>query len=257
MLIGAHLSASDPLKGAAERDADVVQIFISNPQSWKAPTPREDAEELRESGMPIYVHAPYIINVATGNNRVRHPSRKLLQQTCEAAGWIGAKGVIVHGGVCLTDEDPREGFARWRKALEQLETDVPVLIENTAGGNNSMCRRFDTIEGLWEAIDGVDVPVGFCLDTCHAHASGEPLDSAVERVLKIVGKIDLVHCNDSKDPAGSGRDRHENLGQGEIDPDLLVEVVRSSGAPAVVVETPGEAEDQAVDIAWLRQRLEQ
>jgi deoxyribonuclease IV len=101
----------------------------------------------------------------------------------------------------------------------------------------------------------VDVPLGFCLDTCHAHAAGEPLEGAVERVRERVGRIDLVHCNDSKDPFGSGRDRHANLGTGEIDPDLLVETVRASGAPVVIVETPGDAEDHAADIAWLRERL--
>jgi deoxyribonuclease-4 len=94
--------------------------------------------------------------------------------------------------------------------------------------------------------------VGFCLDTCHAHASGEPLEGVVERVLGITGRIDLVHCNDSKDPAGSGRDRHQHLGQGEIDPELLVEVVRTAGAP-VIVET--EPEGRKDDLAWLRDRL--
>ncbi len=93
---------------------------------------------------------------------------------------------------------------------------------------------------------------GFCLDTCHAHASGESLETAVDRVLAITGRIDLVHCNDSKDPAGSGRDRHTHLGQGEIDPELLVEVVKSAGAP-VVVET--EPEGRPADLAWLRSRL--
>jgi deoxyribonuclease IV len=254
MLIGAQISNRAPLKGAAERDADLIQMFVSNPRGWKAPVRRADTEELLEADIPIYVHSPYLVNIAASNNRVRHPSRKILQQTCEAAGWIGAKGVIVHGGYCLKDEDPIEGFMRWRKALEQLETDVPILIENTAGGDNAMCRYFDRLEVLWKALDGVDVPLGFCLDTCHTHAAGEPLETAVERVTSIVGKIDLVHCNDSKDPAGSGRDRHENLGKGQIDPDLLVEVCRQADAP-IVVETPGTVEDHAKDIAWLRERL--
>lgn len=254
MIIGAHVSPKDPLGAAAERQADVVQFFLSNPQSWRIPRHRPDADKLRASPLPLYVHAPYLVNIPSGNPRVRHPSRKMLQETCAAAGEIGAEAVIVHGGYCLADEDPAEGFGRWRRTLERLETEVPVFIENTAGGTNAMCRGFDVLERLWEVLQGVDVTLGFCLDTCHTHASGEDLATAVERATAIVGRIDLLHCNDSKDPAGSGRDRHEHLGQGEIDPDLLVEVVSRAGAP-VIVETPGEAQAQAADIAWLRERL--
>lgn len=254
MLIGAHVSNRTPLEAARDRKADVIQFFLSNPQGWKVPTTRPDADELRAADVPIYVHSPYLINLASGNNRVRHPSRNMLQKTCEGAANIGAAGVIVHGGHCEDAEDPAEGYARWRKALERLETTVPVLIENTAGGGNAMCRQFDRLGALWEAIADVDVPLGFCLDTCHTHSAGEDLETAVERVTAIVGRIDLVHCNDSKDEAGSGRDRHANLGEGRIDPELLLHVVKAAGAP-VLVETPGEAVEHAADIEWLRARL--
>jgi len=252
MRIGAHVPAGDPLAEAIARQADCVQFFLSNPQSFKAPLPRDDAERLRASDIPLYVHAPYLINVATGNNRVRIPSRKILQDTCDAAAVIGATAVIVHGGHVDGDTPAEDGFANWRKALERLETDVPVYIENTAGGTNAMARHFDMIARLWAALDGFDV--GFCLDTCHAHAAGENLLDAVERIMATVGRIDLVHANDSKDPAGSGRDRHEHFGEGQIAPDALVAVVRTAGAP-VVCETPGGADAQAGDIAWLRDRL--
>ena len=82
------------------------------------------------------------------------------------------------------------------------------------------------------------------------------LEHVVERLTAAIGRIDLVHANDSKDEAGSGRDRHENLGRGRIDPDVLVAVVAAAGAP-VIVETPGDAAGQAADIAWLRERLRQ
>jgi deoxyribonuclease-4 len=105
---------------------------------------------------------------------------------------------------------------------------------------------------LWDAIG--DHEVGFCLDTCHAHAGGEDLLGLVDRVKAITGRIDLIHCNDSKDPFDSGRDRHDNLGSGMIDPELLIAVVRAAGAP-VIVETPGDAEGQAADIAFLRGKV--
>jgi deoxyribonuclease-4 len=118
-----------------------------------------------------------------------------------------------------------------------------------------MARKFERIARLWDALDGLadlDRQVGFCLDTCHAHAAGEDLADAVDRIKSITGRIDLVHCNDSRDAFGSGADRHANLGNGTIDPDLILSVVRAAAAP-VVVETPGEG--QAGDIAWLRDKL--
>jgi deoxyribonuclease-4 len=255
MRIGAHVRSDDPLAAAAERGADVVQVFLSAPQQFKGPKPREDAADLRASDLAIYVHAPYLVNVATTNNRVRHPSRQLLDKTVRAAEDIGALGVIVHGGHLPEGDDVAEGYANWRSTLERLETSIPILIENTAGGNNAVARHFDRVGRLWETLDGIETPFGFCLDTCHTHAAGEKLDDAVARIVAITGRIDLVHLNDSKDEFGSGRDRHENLGHGAIEPALLLEVVRGAGAD-VIVETPDtDVTDQAADIAWLRERL--
>jgi len=250
--IGAHVPAGDPLAEGAARSADLVQTFLSNPQSWKAPKPREDAAAIAASGMPFYVHAPYLVNVGSGNNRVRIPSRKILSDTLEAATAVGAAGVVVHGGHLEDDEDLAVGFDRWRKALDAVDITVPILLENTAGGGNAILREVAHYGPLWEVIG--DYGVGVCLDTCHAWAAGEDLATVVERVRAATGRIDLVHCNDSKDPLDSRRDRHENLGDGEIPGDLLVGVVRSAGAP-VVVETPGGAAEQGADIAWLRERL--
>ena len=252
MLIGAHIPNTAPLEAAAVRGADCVQFFLSTPQGWAAPKRRDDAGELRASPIPVYVHAPYLINVVSPNNKIRIPSRKNLAQTCEGAAEIGARAVIVHGGHVTTDDEIDEGFGRWRTTLERLESDVPLYIENTAGGDHAMTRHLDTIARLWEHLDGFDV--GFCLDTCHLHAAGEELVDAVDRVRATIGRIDLVHCNDSKDEPGCGRDRHENLGAGRIKPELMVEVVRAAGAP-VICETPGDADAQAADIAWLRERL--
>lgn len=252
ILIGAHTGGQKPLAEAAERDADLVQFFLGDPQGWKKPPPREDAADLAGSEIPIYIHAPYLINVASANNRIRIPSRKNLQTAADAAAEIGAAGLVVHGGHVTDDEDVAEGFPRWRKALDLLETDVTVLIENTAGGGNAMAREVETIARLWEHIG--DTGVGFVLDTCHAWAGGEDLETIVERVRAATGRIDLVHCNDSRDPFNSRRDRHANLGQGEIPGELLRGVVAAAQAPAVV-ETPGAATAQAADIAWLRESL--
>jgi deoxyribonuclease IV len=247
MRIGAHVKMEDPVEAAAATGADLVQIFLSDPQSWKKPESRADADFLRSWDMPVYVHAPYLVNLASPNNKIRIPSRKILQQCCDAAADVNATAVIVHGGHVEAGDEETNGFERWVKGLEQLETTVPVYLENTAGGDHAMARKFDTLAGLWEHI--APFGIGFCLDTCHAHAAGESVVDAVERILGITGRIDLVHCNDSKDPEGSGRDRHENLGKGTIAAEVLAEVVRRAAAP-VVCETP--AEGQAEDIAFLK-----
>jgi deoxyribonuclease IV len=254
--IGAHLHDGDPLAHAQAIDADAVQFFLGDPQGWKAPTFPVPPDELRagfeRAGVDAYVHAPYVINVASPNNRIRIPSRKLLEQQLTAAASAGAKGLIVHGGHVTAGADPEEGYDSWRKAIERIDRPLPMLIENTAGGDGAMARGLDAIARLWDAIgdaaNGGDV--GFCLDTCHAFASGEDLATVVSRIKAITGRIDLVHCNNSRDEFGSGRDRHAGMESGQIDPAQLVEVVRSAGATAIC-ETP----DAAADVRWLRAKL--
>lgn len=262
LAVGGHGDQLDPLAEAAAREATLAQFFLGDPQAWKGPVVVYDggAPALKaaaeDAGITLYVHAPYVLNVATSNNRIRIPSRKFLQQTVDVAAEIGAAGVIVHGGHVLKDDDPAIGFDNWRKCVERLDLAVPLLIENTAGGDNAMARQLERIARLWDAVTSAPASesVGFCLDTCHAHAGGEKLDGLVERVLAITGRIDLVHANDSRDAFDSGADRHANFGQGELDADALVDVVRQARAP-VVVETPGGREGQAADIAWLRGQL--
>jgi deoxyribonuclease-4 len=255
MRIGAHVDPTDPLAAAAARGADAVQFFLTDPQGYKSPVPRADAEELKASEVDIYIHAPYIVNVATLNNRIRIPSRKLLVAHAKAAAALGARGLIVHGGHVGEDADLAVGFDNWRKTFAYAEKEgglpLPVLIENTAGGDHAIARRFDNLARLWDAVG--EFGAGFCLDTCHAHAGGEDLLNIVDRVKSITGRIDLIHANDSKDDFDSGRDRHDNLGNGKIDPALVVAVIRAAGAP-VIVETPGGAEGQSADIALLREQ---
>ncbi|WP_043497744.1 deoxyribonuclease IV [Georgenia sp. SUBG003] len=260
--IGAHVDQEDPVGEALARGADLAQFFLGDPQGWKGPEVRYPggAAALRsaaeEAGITLYVHSPYVINVATTNNRIRIPSRKLLQQHLDMAAEVGAAGLVVHGGHVLKDDDPAKGFDNWRKCIDGLEMPVPLLIENTAGGNRAMARGLERLEQLWGSVleaDGGDT-VGFCLDTCHAYAGGEPLPGIVERARAITGRVDLVHANDSRDAFDSGADRHANLGEGSLDPDELADVVRAAGAP-VVVETPGGVAEHGADIAWLRERL--
>ncbi|WP_018684302.1 deoxyribonuclease IV [Actinokineospora enzanensis] len=256
MSIGAHVRDDDPLAAAHERGAEVVQFFLADPQDWKAPKPHPRTDELLATDLTLFVHSPYVVNLASTNNRIRIPSRKLITQHAEAAAKVGAQGLIVHGGHVNKGEDPQVGIDNWRKFFERQHAEggfgVPILIENTAGGDNAMARRFDMLARLWDAV--AEFGAGFCLDTCHAFAAGEDLVGIVDRVRSITGRIDLVHLNSSRDEFGSARDRHDNIATGTIDADQLVGVVAAAGAP-VVVETP--AEGQAADIAFLREAVGQ
>jgi deoxyribonuclease-4 len=236
---------------------NAVQFFLGDPQDWKAPAfpggrePAQVRAEFEAADVTAYVHAPYIVNVASPNNRIRIPSRKILEQQLNAAASIGAAGLIVHGGHVMASTDPAEGYDSWRKAIERIERPLPMLIENTAGGDGAMARSLDNIARLWAAVtDGGGDDVGFCLDTCHANSAGEELATIVDRIKAITGRIDLVHCNNSRDEFNSGRDRHAGLTSGTIDPAAIVAVVQAAGAN-VICETP----DPAADVRWLRSQL--
>jgi deoxyribonuclease-4 len=218
--IGAHVDQTDPIAEAQARQAPLVQFFLGDPQGYKGP-------EVRFAG---------------GAAALR------------AAAEIGAKGLIVHGGHVNKTDDPAKGFDNWRKAIEATDIKIPLLIENTAGGDNAMARHLDRIAGVWDAISHADgfEKVGFCLDTCHAGAGGIELPTAVEKVRSITGRIDLVHANDSRDAFDSGADRHANFGNGQLDEHDFAGVVREAGAP-VICETPGGAAEHQADFAWLRE----
>ncbi|MET0967140.1 MAG: deoxyribonuclease IV [Nakamurella sp.] len=259
-MLGVHVGAreddADPLDEAKTSGADGVQIFLADPQGWKTPKPHPHTAELKGSDLQVYVHAPYIVNVATTNNRIRIPSRKLLLTHAKAAAAIGAKGLIVHGGHVLANDDQAVGYENWRKVFERQQEDggfpLPILIENTAGGDKAMTRHLESIAKLWDMVG--EFGAGFVLDTCHAWASGIDLATAVADVKAITGRIDLVHCNNSRDEAGSGRDRHAPLASGEIATQALIDVVQAAGAP-VILETPGGPDERASEITLLRDAL--
>ena len=240
-----------------------MQFFLGDPQGYKGPEIRYagGAAALRaaaeEAGVDLYVHAPYIVNVATTNNRIRIPSRKLLQQHMDAAAEIGAKGLIVHGGHVNKDDDPTVGFDNWRKAIEATDIKIPLLIENTAGGDNAMARHLDRIAGrVGRDLRGRGRRPRSASASTPATPGPAASSSATRsrRSARITGRIDLVHANDSRDDFDSGADRHANFGQGHLPADEFAGVVREAGAP-VICETPGGAAEHLADFAWLREHL--
>lgn len=255
MRLGAHVrSDEDPIGAGRRLGAEVVQLFVVNPQGWDKPGPHPRAQEIRDSAIDVVVHSSYQINVASLNNRLRIPSRNAVAQQAKAAADIGAFGLVVHGGHVKAGEDIATGVDNWRKLFagqaDKGGFEVPILIENTAGGQHAIARHFDAIGRLWDAVG--DFGAGFCLDTCHAWAAGEDLVGITERIRGITGRIDLVHLNSSREQFGSGVDRHANIADGIIEPELLLEVCRRAEAP-VVLETP--VDGIADDLRFLRKNL--
>ena len=140
MRIGAHVrDDTDPVGTATELGAEVVQLFVTDPQGWTTPAPHPQAAELRAADLDVVVHSSYVINVASLNNRLRIPSRKAVLQQASAAAELGALGLVVHGGHVRSGEDVADGVANWRKMFERQAADggfpVPIWVENTAGGD--------------------------------------------------------------------------------------------------------------------------
>jgi deoxyribonuclease IV len=259
--VGAHVPTRDPAGQAALRDAACVQVFLSSPQQWLAPRLRGDEAQLRAlsaAELPVVVHAPYLINLASPSPKVRAASVQMLQQTLDAAGRIGAHGVVLHAGQAGTHSSFDEGLTRWLTAAEQVSSDTPVWIENLASGTSAMGRYADDWIALIHAAQSLGTfPVGVCLDTCHAWAAGEVEDVAsaaryVSELVSRLGPLDLVHCNGSRDDAGSGRDRHANLDSSTAPVEVIEVLTVGSYAPLVVVETPGGPDAHAADIALAR-----
>ncbi|MCD0446054.1 deoxyribonuclease IV [Glycomyces sp. A-F 0318] len=264
--IGAHVPVAGGLvrKGlvkAAEIGAETLQVFVGSPRGWAPPRVDEDvAAQFRRQcaaeGWPVFVHAAYLVNLASPAAEVVERSVGNLRTAMAAAGLLGAAGVVVHAGSSI-DGDRAAALRRlgpvFRRVLDGAPPSVRLLVEPTAGGANWTAS---TLRSAGEYLDAVGTDaVGLCLDTCHLHAAGEDLadpeglDASLRALTAAVGpgRIGLVHLNDSKDPRDSRRDRHESLGLGRLGDEGLRTVMSTpllSGVP-LITETPAHARDVA------------
>lgn len=259
MRLGAHLPTRDPLATADRLGLDVLQLHLSSPRTWQHPIRRDDAGELRRSERVVSVHAPYLCNPASADPQVRERTAALLQATLDAAATVGAGGVVVHAGSAGVQGSIDDAVMRWCELLPRLHGTVPLWIENTASGSASVGRHLDSVARLFTALrhlPSAQIRIGACLDTAHAYvadaAAADKPGEWVRRFVEATGGVDLVHVNDSAAPAGSGRDRHANLGAGVMGLACLAEMIAAAHAPAAVIETPGEDERRAQDIEILR-----
>ena len=281
-LIGSHATvtgglAAGGLSYAAEVGAEVIQVFVSNPRGWAA-GPGDAAEDarLRESGMPVFVHATYLVNLGSGSPEVAARSADAVAYALRRGAEIGARGVVVHAGSAAgwTGERAREQALRQigelaLPLLDKLGEDDPdLLFEPMAGQGQMLCARTGDVATYLAAVEH-HPKAGLCLDTCHLFAAGHDL-AAPGGVAAMLGELGtaagipagtagrtrppvrLVHANDSLLGRGSKRDRHEAIGAGQIGTGPFRELLAALPDVPFVVETPGGKAGHARDIATLR-----
>jgi deoxyribonuclease IV len=276
--IGAHVFAAGGLAStglvyARRINASVMQVFVTNPRGW-APSPGDPRQDerlrsgLAEDKMPLFLHAPYLVNLGSPAETTRVNSVQALRHALVRGTALGASGVVFHAGSAVNSPRRQEALAHSRELLLpllDLAASQPggprLLVEPTAGGGGALASTVDSLAGYLDAHDQ-HPGLGVCIDTCHLFAAGhdvaEPggMRQMLTALAKAVGRhrLGLVHANDSRDPCGSQRDRHQSIGRGMIGAEPFAELFRhpvTRGVP-VLVETPGTAEDHSRDLALLR-----
>jgi deoxyribonuclease IV len=274
--VGAHVFVGGGLCSVglpyADRiGAEAVQVFVSNPRGW-ASSPGDPAtdESFREHcdtrRMPVFVHAPYLCNFGSPTEATREKSAAAVRHSLSRGARLGARSVVVHAGSAVEKGGRDVALKMMRELvlpiLDDIGDDDPtLLVEPTAGGGEPLAATIDDLAAVFDALES-HPRLGVCLDTCHAFAAGHDLASpggvrsTLNALVRAVGRgrLGLIHANDSKDPLGSGRDRHTNIGTGLIGTEPFAELFRhpaTRGVP-VLVETPGDVAAHQRDLATLR-----
>ncbi len=280
MLIGAHVSPAGGLPKAVERGVErgcrAIQIFNQSPRMWKPTRYGEQDFAAFRAAMDdsevdaVLIHAVYLLNCGSEDADIRAKSLTSLIHSLRIGDAIGAAGVVLHPGSALrgpVQPAIARAGALFREALAESAS-CPLHLENTAGAGGTLGRSFEELAALIEAGGG-DARLGICLDSCHLLASGYDvrtiagLEQTLERCDEVVGldRLGSLHLNDSQTPLGSNRDRHANLGDGEIGREGIAAFLsepRFEGLPCVL-EGPGHT-GKAVDrqdIEWAMQLREE
>ena len=261
MLIGAHVSPAGGLPKAIERGLErgcrSIQIFNQSPRMWKPTSYRPDDVQAFRDAMDegpidaVLIHAVYLLNCASEDSEIRAKSLASLTNSLRVGQAFGASGVVLHPGSAKTG-DVGEAIARAGETISEALAEsegCELHLENTAGAGGTLGRSFDELAALLDACGG-DARVGACLDSCHLYASGYDIrtpagmKSALGECTRKLGKgrVRSLHLNDSQTPLGSNRDRHANIGEGELGEEGAMAFLSAPGLQKLpcVLETPGE-----------------
>lgn len=259
MRVGAHVSASGGLGKAIDRAQDIgaeaIQIFASSPRAWAFRPPSEQhAADFRAKAeeadvAPVFIHCSYLVNIGGAPDLVVK-SVDLMVKNMVAASHIGAAGVIFHGGShkgAGFDAIFEQAVGAVRDVLAESPNDTYLVLENSAGMGSHVGSSFAEMGRLISAVDSPNMKV--CLDTQHSHAAGyaiadpEGVDAVMSEFDAEIGldRLVVVHANDSKIKFGSGVDRHENIGEGDIGLDGFETIMAHPAFRDVpfILEVPG------------------
>jgi deoxyribonuclease-4 len=257
---GAHVSTSGGIHTAIDRaeaiGGESLQIFTQSPRTWR-PTNHDPAnferfkERRAEAGIQgVVCHALYLVNLATPDEEIYEKSVTTLMNTVDVACAIEADGVVFHVGSHLGagfEAGLEHVVPALERALERCSETTWLLIENSAGAGGTIGRSVDELAVLVDRLDR-HPRLGICLDSCHLWVSGvdvtdrTALDVCVDEVEERIGfdRLRALHVNDAAAPLGSNRDRHANLGEGEIGEGMSVFLAhpKLQGLPTIL-EVPG------------------
>ncbi|MEI7476606.1 MAG: deoxyribonuclease IV [Actinomycetes bacterium] len=273
--LGAHTPTSGGMAKrsiayAQEVKAEAIQVFASNPRGWAMPDANVEADKLfRDKALELdietYVHAPFLINLGSPTVGTYENSVASTAYSLRRAREIGSKGAVIHTGSAVESDYVDKAWKQIKKGMMPVlnkltEEDPWLLLEPTAGQGQSLVKKLDDLLHYFEALEW-HPKVGVCLDTCHVFAAGHDISKkggmteTLDLLVKLVGieRIQLIHANDSMDVCGALKDRHQNLGDGEIGikpfEELLAHPV-AQNAP-LILETPGMEEKHGEEIALL------
>ena len=274
--IGAHVPTSG---GMAKRSiayaqaikAEAIQVFASNPRGWAMPEANREADDAFkaraiECDIATYVHAPYLINLGSPTVATYENSLASTKYSLQRGADIGALGVVIHTGSAV---DAGHVANAWKQIhdgmmpiLEALPEDSPtLLLEPTAGQGQSLVKRLEDLVHYLDALE-YHPKVGICLDTCHVFAAGHDIKKkggmteTLDLLVSIAGaeRLQLVHVNDSMDVCGALKDRHQNIGDGEIGIDPFKELLVHPAVAntSLILETPGQEPEHGKEVTLLK-----
>jgi deoxyribonuclease-4 len=263
--------AKRSIEYALTTEAEAIQVFASNPRGWAMPDANPEADQkFRDKCLELeiesYVHAPFLINLGSPTVGTYENSLASTAYSLKRGREIGSQGVVIHTGSAVEASHLPTAWKQIHEGmmpvLNNLTDEDPwLLLEPTAGQGQSLVKKLDDLTQYFDALEW-HPKVGVCLDTCHVFAAGHDIATkggmtkTLDLLVEIVGieRIQLIHANDSMDICGALKDRHQNIGKGEIGEKPFAELLAHpavANAP-LILETPGMEPEHGAEIALLK-----